>query len=113
MEGWETPPVLLTSSYTGDGIPEIWRGICKYRDVVIKSGELESKRSRQAHYWMWKHVQELITKNIRSDEKIRTIADEMESALDQGAIAPRAAASKLLDLSTRSILNDAVPGKLT
>ena len=108
MEGWETPPVLLASAETGDGIPEIWQEICRYRTLVVKNGSLETKRSNQARAWMWKYVQELIMNKIKSDENIKSIADEMENVLDRGEIAPQAATSKLLDLSTKSIVDETI-----
>lgn len=102
MDGWETPPVLLASAETGEGIPEVWGELLRYKEVVTTSGVLQSRRSQQARYWLWKHIQEQITHKIRSDESIRLMADELEHDLEQGLIAPRAAASKLLDLSTHN-----------
>lgn len=99
IEGWETPPVLLASAETGEGIPAVWKEICRYRDVVSSTGQIQAKRSSQARYWLWKHVQELLIQRLSSDETIRLAADEVEHDVDLGVIAPRAAASKLLDLS--------------
>lgn len=99
IEGWKTPPVLLASAETGEGIPEVWNTICRYRDIVTKSGDLQIRQTLQARYWLWKHVQELMMNRIRSDENIRIVANEVEDDLDRGLIAPRAAASKLFNLS--------------
>jgi LAO/AO transport system kinase len=101
MEGWETPPVLLASAETGYGLEQLWGDICRYRDVMTNNGYIQKRRAQQARYWMWKHVQELITAKIQSDENIRALATDLETALDQGFIAPRAAASELLRLSTK------------
>jgi LAO/AO transport system kinase len=103
MEGWETPPVLLASAETGDGLEDLWKEIQRYREVVINTNALQSKRSAQARYWMWKTVQDLITNKIKADEDMKLTAEALEIALEQGNIAPRAAASKLLDLTTRSL----------
>jgi len=100
MEGWETPPVLLASAETKDGLEAVWKEICRYRKIAIHNNVLRQKRSEQAHFWMWKYVQELITNKMKSDEKMRTTAEELETALVQGSIAPRAAATKLLGLTT-------------
>jgi len=106
MEGWETPPVLLASAETKDGLEAVWKEICRYREIAIRNNVLRSKRSEQNRYWMWKYVQELITNKIKSDEEMRTTAEELETALEQGSIAPRAAATKLLGLSTRLLSTD-------
>ncbi len=102
VEGWEKPPVLLASAETGLGIAEVWEEILRYKEVVTRSGALQSRRSQQATYWLWKHVQEQITHKIKSDESIRLKAEELEHDLSQGLIAPRAAASIILDLTTHS-----------
>jgi LAO/AO transport system kinase len=98
MKGWETPPVLLASADTGEGIKEIWEQICNYRDLVIGNGKLHRKRTSQKHYWMMKHLEELITDKIRSDQEITTIAKKINQDLDQGLISSRAAAAQLFDL---------------
>jgi len=106
MEGWETPPVLLASAETKDGLEAVWKEICRYRKIAIHNNVLRQKRSEQAHFWMWKYVQELITNKMKSDEKMRTTAEELETALVQGSIAPRAAATKLLGLTTSVLAAD-------
>lgn len=103
MEGWETPPVLLVSAETGYGLEALWGEICRYREVVTNNGYIQKKRAQQARYWMWKHVQELITAQIKSDEHIRDLALDLEKSLDEGSIAPRAAAGELIHLSTTSM----------
>jgi LAO/AO transport system kinase len=105
MEGWETPPVLLASAETGYGLEQLWGDICRYRDVMTNNGYIQKRRAQQARYWMWKHVQELITAKIQSDDNIRALAMDLETALDQGFIAPRAAASELLRLTTTKSIN--------
>lgn len=98
MKGWEAPPVLLASANSGDGIKEIWEQICDYRNLVIKNGELHRKRTLQKHYWMMKHLEELISDKIKSDNRIATIAEKLNEDLDRGIISTRAAATHLFDL---------------
>ena len=100
-EGWTTP-VLLTSAYTGEGVPEVWDKICEFRSLMLTSGELEEKRLRQSRYWMWKNLNNLITLQTQSNPELRRSADAMERALDAGAITPRLAAAQLLDSLLRS-----------
>lgn len=98
MKGWETVPVLLASAETGEGVEKVWSEICRYRNVIIKNGELQRKRSEQANYWMWHHVQHYIQDRVKSDEGMAKAADQMNDALDSGTITPRAAASEILQL---------------
>jgi LAO/AO transport system kinase len=98
MKGWEAPPVLLASADTGEGIQEIWEQICNYRNLVIANGELHRKRTSQKHYWMMKHLEELISDKIKSDNEITMAAEKLNQDLDQGVISTRAAATQLFDL---------------
>jgi LAO/AO transport system kinase len=94
--GWKTP-VLLASAYTGEGVDKVWNKIQEFRNLLIDTGELQEKRKRQSHYWAWKHLKDLITKQTREDPELRQTAERMERALDAGAITPRVAAAQLLD----------------
>ncbi len=116
MVGWETPPVLLSSSsddeFLLDTNPnnnrnemflQVWNEICRYRRVSIDGGTYDLKRQKQRQYWMWKQMQDLITSKVRTDENVRRVADDLEKELCDGSITPRAAAAKLLELSTDAI----------
>ncbi len=96
LEGWEAPPVLLASAKTNSGFPEIWEVICRFRQIMTENGELKRRKAEQARYWMWKHLQDLISMQVKSDSQIASKADEVEKALDEGLVSPRVAASDLL-----------------
>jgi LAO/AO transport system kinase len=96
VEGWEAPPVLLASAITKDGFSKVWEEICKYRRIMTDNGELDRRKGKQARYWMWNHVQDLISLRIKSDSRIGAMANDVEMALDQGTVSPRVAASDLL-----------------
>jgi LAO/AO transport system kinase len=95
-EQWKVPPVLLASSLTGEGIPEVWNEISRYRTIMMQGGELAEKRRQQSRYWMWKNLQKLISERARVDPALRQTAEKMEIALSKGTITPRVAASELL-----------------
>ena len=99
-QGWETPPVLLASAETGLGLNNVWDHICRFRILVGQEGELKRKRGKQARYWMWKRVQDLITERSRLDPVLREKASDMENGLDEGNVAPRAAAWEILEALT-------------
>ena len=102
MEEWPVPPVLLASAVTGDGLKELWDEICKYKSIILNNDVFQKKRASQSRYWMWNHMQELLTRTIHSDKKIRESADSLEKALEAGTLAPRAAATDLFNLISRS-----------
>lgn len=96
MKGWDAPPVLLASSKTGDGLAEVWETICKFRRIMTENGELDKRKAKQSRYWMWQHLQDLISARVKSDDRVGAIAEEVENALDQGIVSPRVAASNIL-----------------
>lgn len=98
MKGWETPPVLLASAETGRGIEEIWKRVVDYRKLVIENGELQKNRAEQKHYWMMKHLEDLITFKINTDVSMMAAAEKLKQDLDLGLISTRAAAEKLFVL---------------
>lgn len=102
IDEWPVPPVLLASAETGDGLKELWEEICKYKSIILNNGLFQKKRASQSRHWMWNHMQELLTRKIQSDEKIRKSAAGLEEALEKGTLAPRVAATELFNLISRS-----------
>lgn len=100
VDTWE-PPVLLASALTSQGIYEIWEEICRFQRHMTSNGELANKRRKQASYWMWKNLQDLITKRTQNDPEIRERAAAMTKSLESGLVTPRIAASEILDAVLR------------
>ncbi len=96
VDGWDSPPVLLASAITSYGFEEVWTTICKFRTLMSHNGELERRKTQQARYWMWKHVQDLISLRVQSDKRVEAMANDVQRALDDGCISPRVAASEIL-----------------
>ena len=91
------PPVLLTSSATGEGLDKVWEQICAYRQYVMQTGTLQKRRQEQATYWMWKHLSQLVQNYIRQqDPAITEQARQLEESLEQRQLTPRVAAAQLL-----------------
>jgi len=91
-----TPPVLLCSSITGEGMTEIWQEICKFRqDTTIH--DLVAKRGDQLKYWTWKRIQDLIIAKTKSNGDLIKKTQLIDEALSKGNISPRAAAWRILE----------------
>ena len=95
-EPWN-PPVLLTSSATGDGLGELWEAICRFKEHSEISGQLEKKRKRQAEFWMWKHLSKMVQDKTHQDPQLASVAENLQTKLLHSQITPRVAASHLLD----------------
>lgn len=94
--GWEVPPVMCVSSREGYGLDRLWSEICRFRQIMTESGELELKRQKQSRYWLWKNVQSLIAEQTQNDTNLKAKAKELEVSLDEGKITPRVAATELI-----------------
>ena len=97
MEGWDTPPVRLLSSHDEHGLDDVWEDICRFRQLMTVSGQLQRKREKQQTYWLWKNITETILDRTRKDEALREKANILQQALGAGTTTPRVAAWELLD----------------
>lgn len=96
----QKPDVLLVSSELGNGLGEVWNRVCNYRRHMIETGLLTAKRQSQAHYWMWKNLQNLVKLRTEQDENLTVKAKHLQIQLDSGQLTPRVAAAQLLDFLT-------------
>jgi LAO/AO transport system kinase len=92
------PPVLTSSSLTGEGLDEVWGQIERHRATMRKTGAFESRRTRQQIDWMWSTVDERLVSVFRHRQEVRAAAAEMEAQLADGTITPALAAQRLLAL---------------
>jgi LAO/AO transport system kinase len=102
LPGWESTPVLMSSSRTGTGLDKVWGEICRFRSLMMESGQLQTKRRQQTQYWMWKNLQNLILAQTRTNAGLRQTAQALERDLRDGKTTPRLAATELLDSLVRS-----------
>jgi len=101
--GESPPPVMLASSKTGQGLPQIWEHVLDIFHRRQASGKLDQVRRDQRHYWMWRSLQTLVELKTRRDPVLAEVADELKRELDQGHLSPRLAANELLrSLAERS-----------
>jgi len=56
-----SPPVLTCSAIEKTGIDKIWGVVLDYKKKLTATGELETKRKKQAIDWMWFLVKEGLT----------------------------------------------------
>jgi len=96
LKGWDTPPVLLVSSHSQEGLQEVWENIKRFRTLMIESGMLQSKRQIQAQYWLWKNVENIILEQTKNDPMLKQKAEALELQLKEMKITPRVAAADLL-----------------
>jgi LAO/AO transport system kinase len=92
--GWR-PPIVRTSSPTGEGVAEVWAAVRQHRDHLESSGGLVERRRRRAADEITRLV------GVRLLETARTVtsgdrAAELAEAVVRGEIDPWTAADELL-----------------
>lgn len=90
-----SPRVRMASAVEGNGIPEIWRDITKFRDDMTAAGALETLRSEQARAWMWQELTDSLVQALMSDAGVASALPEWERQVMQGTTTPGAAADTL------------------
>ena len=66
-----TPPVLLASALTQEGIPEIWESVLAHRRALEGTGAFRARRESQAKAWMWSLVEAGLARQFRAEPDIR------------------------------------------
>ena len=64
-----SPPVLLTTAHTGQGIEELWDKIQEHRQFQTTSGDLEERRGRQRKREFLEAVEEVLAQRLRDKVK--------------------------------------------
>ena len=98
-----TPPIVTTSTVTGQGIDELWEAIGSHRKHQESSGELDAKRSRR----VLEEVKNMVAVRLR-EQASEVLAGDDEGGLVQELasrrVDPYRAAEILLEqVSARSI----------
>lgn len=91
-----TPQVLRISSITKEGIPELWKKMCEFREIMSKTGDLEQKRADQKKIWMWNYIKDNIMDLFRSHPVVRQKIAVMEDRVSHGVLTPGEAADMLM-----------------
>ena len=90
-----SPPIVKTSTVTGDGIEELWEAVERHRSFLTDSGELERRRSRR----ILTEVEAMVAERLRARASglLRSEAlDGLAAALAERSLDPYAAADQLM-----------------
>jgi LAO/AO transport system kinase len=93
-----TPPVLQLSAIKQEGIEAFWQTIEKYCAAMNASGEFAVKRRHQALAWMSELIESGLHERFNNHPGVQASLPELTAAVEAGAVAPTAAAHRLLGL---------------
>ena len=96
-ENW-TPPVMLCSARTGEGVGEIWQVLEGRVEDLRRNGTLEERRHEQLLRWLKQLVTDELVRAFETDERILDARKRIDLAVRSGELAPSIAARELLDI---------------
>lgn len=94
----ERPPVLLTSTTTGKGIPELATWLEDTAARNLREGHTARRRKQQDRDWLNAALEDATLRALEADQAVAARRAELEQALDAGTMDPYRAADELLAL---------------
>lgn len=74
-------PVLTCSSYTGDGLDEVWDAVVQHREELEAEGVLHSRRLAQQRDWLWNMIRGELEEALRTSPTVQATAKDVEAKL--------------------------------
>jgi LAO/AO transport system kinase len=93
--GW-IPTVSTCSSYTKEGISEVWDTISNYLDLTKSNHYFEAKRQEQNKYWMLETINEQLKSNFYNHPEIIPFLEKNLDDVQSNVVSPFTAAMELL-----------------
>jgi LAO/AO transport system kinase len=85
------------SALQGDGVQKIWQTVEEYRQVLGDAGEIESRRAAQARAWMWSETADSLLGELKENEAVKALVDQLEADVTAGRIPATVAAKQLVE----------------
>lgn len=91
-----SPPVMTCSALEGKGIAEIWSTVMTHREKMTASGEIETRRKKQAIDWMWSLVDDGLKYRFHQNRRVKKELSAIAEDVKNGNMTPTSAANRLL-----------------
>ena len=96
------PKVLPCSAVTGVGLDDLWQMVRDYEAVMKETGRRSEKRRLQAAQWMTQATEALVLERFFAQDAVRQEREALRHAVEEGQMAPLAAAERLAALAQHS-----------
>jgi len=90
------PPVIMTSALENTGLDVLWEKIDEHRGLFDGNGELQARRRKQMHHWMWSMVDERVLSAVRTHPRVAALAATLEDEVLAGKTTPTLGAQAIL-----------------
>ncbi len=95
--GW-IPKVTTCSSYTKDGIDQVWDIIEKYFTLTFKNGYFQDKRKEQNQYWFLETIESQLKMWFYNNKNVIDTLEDFQHKVELNQVSPFTAAQELLQL---------------
>ena len=90
--------VMQLSALLGQGLPEFWGAVSRFRDERAASGALAERRREQDQAWMWERIEAGLRQRFRQHPEVRARLPALAEEVRAGRLAASVAARRLIDL---------------
>lgn len=90
------PQVLQLSALLGQGVDAFWAAVTQFKHLQTVSGQLQSRREKQALAWMWERIEAGLRHSFRSHARVRDLLPQISQQVGAGQLAASTAARRLL-----------------
>nr|XP_053627860.1 methylmalonic aciduria type A protein, mitochondrial-like [Cherax quadricarinatus] len=104
-KSWSTQ-VKRISSITGEGIPELWQLMQKYRATMEDCGDFVNRRRSQRRAWLWTHLKDSLVTTFISAPGFKERIKKIEVEVMDGVYSPGDAADILLQEHIDALMKD-------
>lgn len=95
-EGWVTK-AYLASSYTGEGVMEMWEVIEEFNKMMVETGRLDKRRKDQTMEWVNHMTEEHVHNLVFNNPSVIAAMEEAEALIRADQISATMAAANLID----------------
>lgn len=95
--GWQSR-AFTCSALTGEGLPEIWRIITKFKEIVQENGFFSKRRNDQIMTWVNSMVQDYLISNFYQNKDIKERMASLKKEVLSGEITPTNAVENLISI---------------
>jgi LAO/AO transport system kinase len=90
--------VMQLSALHGQGLPEFWAVVSRFREERAANGALAERRHGQDQAWMWERIEAGLRQRFRQHPEVRAQLPAVAVEVRAGRLAASVAARRLLDL---------------
>lgn len=95
--GWQSR-AFTCSALTGEGLPEVWKIINRFKEITQASGYFDKRRNDQIMTWVNSMVEDYLISNFYHNKEIKDRMPSLKKEVLSGEITPTNAVENLINI---------------